>query len=223
MISQKKRSMSILVGHSGLSARLTRIAATDVLCRWLLTTKRGGLHQNRQTYSFEHRGSRQSTWVWRRDTRENMSTFQGCFEISLEGTEVYAYALRSTSSQAGAMRTRFPLLFLPFFPSCPTRRHTCLVQPAGSRNPSLETRITCNHVKGKSVLLSHLARTRTEQPTTCPGLQMASPVYQSQSVRLSHLITELRHRTQHLRSFTLETTDWNRLDMTWPGHSTLRL
>lgn len=37
MISQKKRSMSILVGHSGLSARLTRIAATDVLCRWLLT------------------------------------------------------------------------------------------------------------------------------------------------------------------------------------------
>lgn len=30
MISQKKRSMSILVGHSGLSARLTRNVAADV-------------------------------------------------------------------------------------------------------------------------------------------------------------------------------------------------
>lgn len=30
MISQKKRSMSILVGHSGLSARLTRDVAADV-------------------------------------------------------------------------------------------------------------------------------------------------------------------------------------------------
>lgn len=224
MISQKKRSMSILVGHSGLSTRLTRICCDRCVVSMAPDrTKRGGLHQNRQTYSFEHRGSRQSTWVWRRDTRENMSTFQGCFEMSLEGTEVYAYALRSTSSQVGAVRTRFPLLLLPFFPSMPDPAAylpgpACrLPKPLPRDTHHLQPRQRDEHLAEPS---SKDENGAADDLSRAPDGQPRLPISVCKAVASYHRTSSHNSASEE---FYIGDNGLNRLDMTWPGHSTLRL
>lgn len=116
------------------------------------------------------------------------------------------------------MRTRFPLLLLPFFPSMPSPAY--LPGPA-CRLPKPLPRDT-HHLQPRQ-REEHLAEPSSKDENGATDdlshAQTASPVHPSKSVGChvvpQNFVTDLAYE-----KFCIGDNGLNRMDMTWPGHST---